>query len=134
MNKLQEFLTKNDVSNITEVINLSGRLREFPITIKALPGSQYNEYQKLCIENPTSPKKRSFNSKRFNELLVTNSVVDPNFKDPEFQKANNILDGDATKLLYKVMLSGEISQLAEAIMRLSGFDKDMEEEVEEVKN
>lgn len=134
MNKLQEFLSSQDLTQITEKVNLGGRLSEFPITIKPLQGSQYSDYQRLSIENAGSNKKRNFNIKKFNELVVTNCTIDPNFKDAEFQKANGIQDGDATKLMYKVLLSGEITYLAECILKLSGFDRDMEEEIDEAKN
>ena len=134
MNKLQEFLSKQDISSMTQTLNIGGRLKDFELTVKPLQGSQYNDYQKLCIENAGSVKKRSFNTKKFNELIVINCTAEPNFKDADFQKANGIQDGDAAKLMYKVLLAGEISFLAESILKLSGFDRDIEEEMDEVKN
>jgi len=134
MNKLQEFLSKQDISTMTQTLNIGGRLKDFELTVKPLQGSQYNDYQKLCIENAASQKKRSFNTKKFNELIVINCTTEPNFKDADFQKANGVLDGDAAKLMYKVLLAGEISFLAESILKLSGFDRDIEEEMDEVKN
>ena len=132
MNALQQFLTKNSVENVTEEVNLGGRLKDFKFTVKAVTGSEYNGYQALCIENPNSPKKRKFNSKRFNELIVVNHVVDPNFKDADWIKATGVVD--STSLLYKTLLAGEIADLSEKVLRLSGFDRDIEDEVEDAKN
>lgn len=132
MNALQQFLTKNSVDNLTEEITLGGRLRDFKFKIKAMTGNQYNDYQTLCIENPNSPKKRRFNTKKFNELIVVNCVMEPNFKDADWMKELGV--PDATSAMYKTLLAGEINQLAEAALRLSGFDRDLEEEMEEVKN
>lgn len=132
MNALQQFLTKNTVQNLTEEVKLGGRLKDYPFKIKAMTGNQYNDYQTLCIENPNSPKKRRFNTKKFHELIVTNCVIEPNFKDPEWMKELGV--ADATAAMYKTLLAGEIAQLAEASLKLSGFDRDMDEEMEEVKN
>ncbi|HUM41501.1 MAG TPA: hypothetical protein PKI14_00965 [Fervidobacterium sp.] len=132
MNALQQFLTKNSVDNLTEEVTLGGRLKDFKFKIKALTGNQYNDFQALCIENPNSPKKRRFNIKKFNELIVANCVVEPNFKDPEWLKELGV--ADATSAIYKTLLAGEITDLAERVLRLSGFDRDIEEEMEEVKN
>lgn len=131
MNDLKSFLSKHDVSNVTEVIKLSGRLSEFPITIKAITGPENSEYQKLCVENPNNPKKRSFNNRRYNELIVINHVVDPSFKDADWLKEMGC--ASPTQLLYKTLLAGEIQELSEKILKLSGFN-DVEEDVEEVKN
>lgn len=132
MNALQQFLTKNSVDNLIEEVTLGSRLKDFKFKIKALTGNQYNDFQALCIENPNSPKKRRFNTKKFNELIVSNCVVEPNFKDPEWMKELGVVD--ATSAIYKTLLAGEITDLAERALRLSGFDRDIEEEIEEVKN
>lgn len=132
MNALQQFLTQNSVDNLTEQINLGGRLKDFPITIKAMTGDQYNQFQQMCIENPNSPKKRRFNTKKFNELIVINCTQDPNFKDPEWMKESAC--ADAASLMYKSLLAGEITTIAENVLKLSGFERDVEEEMEEVKN
>lgn len=132
MNALQQFLTTNTVDNLVEEISIGGRLKDFKFKIKAMTGNQYNDYQALCIENPNSPKKRKFNTKKFNELIVVNCVIEPNFKDPEWMKELGVID--ATAAMYRTLLAGEISQLAEAALRLSGFDRDFDEEMDTVKN
>lgn len=132
MNQLQQFLLATPANDLTKEIDLGGRLRGQPFTIKVLPPDQYSSFQNLCIENPNSPKKRRFNTRKFNELVVVNCVINPNLKDPEFMKAAGV--PDATSLMYKVLLAGEVTTLAEEVLRLSGFDRDFEEEMDEVKN
>lgn len=132
MNALQQFLSKNTVDNIVETVKLNGRLKDFEFKVKAITGEQYSSYQTLCIENPNSPKKRRFNLKKFNELIVTNHVIEPNFRDAEWLKEMNC--SDPAQLMYKTLLAGEINELAEAILELSGFNNDMEETIEEAKN
>ena len=132
MNALQQFLIENPVDNITEEIIVSERLKQFPFKVRAITGAEYNDYQTRSIENPNSPKKRKFNTKKFNELIVLNHTVEPNFKDAEFLKKSGGVD--SAGLLYRTLLDGEISKLAESILQLSGFDTDLEDEIEEVKN
>ena len=132
MNTLQQFLLQTNVADLKKTINLGGRMEGHPITIKALDGDKYNSFQQLCIENPNSAKKRRFNTKKFHELICVECLVDPNLKDPEFIKAGGV--PDSTRLLYRCFLAGEIAAIAEHVLKLSGFDRDVEEEMDEVKN
>lgn len=132
MNSLQKFLLQSDVSSLTKTMELGGRMAGHPITIKALDGEKYNSYQQLCIENPNSAKKRRFNTKRFHELICVECLLDPNLKDADFIQAAGV--PDSTRLLYRCFLAGEIASIAENVLKLSGFDQDVEEEMEEVKN
>lgn len=132
MNALQQFLLESDVSNLKKTIDIGGRMKGHALTIRVITGEQYTSYQQQCIENPNSAKKRRFNTKRFNELIVVNSLVDPNLKDPEMLKAAKVTRPE--DLLYRCFLAGEINTIAEQVLTLSGFDADVEEEMEEVKN
>lgn len=132
MNALQQFLTENSVDNLVEEFILGGRLKDFTFKIRALTGTQYNDFQVLCVENPNSPKKRRFNTKKFNELIVVNCVIEPNFKDAEWIAQLGV--PDSASAMYKTLLAGEIAEIAERVLKLSGFDRDIEEEIEEVKN
>lgn len=136
MNALQQFLLDSNVKDLKKTINLGGRMSDHPVTIRALDGDKYNTFQQMCIENPNSVKKRRFNSKKFNELVCIECLVDPNLRDAEFLQAarekKNI--ADSAQLLYHCFLAGEIAVIAEQALKLSGFDRDVEEEMEQVKN
>lgn len=136
MNTLQQFLLESNIKDLKKTINIGGRLEEHPITIRALDGDKYSSFQQMCIENPNSAKKRRFNAKKFNELICVECLVDPNLKDAEFLKAARETKGimDSTSLLYHCFLAGEVALIAEQVLKLSGFERDVEEEMEEVKN
>ena len=136
MNALQQFLLDSDIKDLKKVINLGGRLQEFPITIRALDGDKYNTFQQMCIENHNSAKKRRFNTKKFNELVCIECLVDPSMRDAEFLKTARDKKGiaDSTGLLYHCFLSGEIATIAEQALKLSGFDRDLEEDMDDAKN
>lgn len=136
MNTLQQFLLDSNLKDLKKTINIGGRLEDHPITIRALEGDKYNSFQQMCIENPNSAKKRRFNSKKFNELVCIECLVNPNLRDAEFLQAAREQKGiaDSTGLLYHCFLAGEIALIAEQALKLSGFERDVEEEMEEVKN
>lgn len=130
MTELQLFLSENPVENITKEIKLNGRLKDFTFVIKPMSIEEFNRYQKLCIK--VNGKKREFDLKRYNELLVINHTLTPNFKDVEWLNNSKVATPEA--LINKVLKAGEISDLAEEILELSGFDNDVDEMEDEIKN
>lgn len=132
MTELQLFLMENPVDNITDKVKLGGRLKNFEFEIKPMNNNDMTRYQKLCIKNPNSSKKKEFDVQKFNELVVINNVINPNFKDPEWMKSAGVLTSEA--LVNKVLLAGEIAELSEKISELSGFNSDTEDLEEEIKN
>jgi hypothetical protein len=131
MSNLMQFLIDNPVDNLTAEVVVSPRLAKFPFKIKGMTGPEFSEYQKLSTKIGRH-KKVEFDSKIFNELVVLNHTVEPNFRDAESIKKAGCQSPE--QFLYKSLLAGEISELAQQISSLSGFDKEFEDEVEEAKN
>lgn len=132
MNSIMQFLADNPITDITRDVRISGRLEDFTMKVKALTGRQYNDFQTLCLENSTSNKKRKFNTKKFQELIVTSCLVDPNLKDVDFLKKLGVTLPE--EAIYRCFLAGEIAQIAEAILKVSGFSEEIEVLEDEVKN
>lgn len=131
MSKLQEFLLENIVTDLTEQVVVSPRLKDMPFTINAMSGEDFNEYQKRATKLRKN-KEVDFNVARFRELVIINHTLEPSFKDAEFLKKSGC--GTPEQLLYKVLTAGEISELHRRISDLSGFEMDMDELVDEAKN
>lgn len=131
MSALLDFLAENPVDGITSQVVVSQRLAKFPFTIKAMSGPEFSNYQKRATKYSKS-KKVEFDSKLFNEQVVINHTVEPNFRDAEAIKKANCLTPE--QFLYRSLLAGEIAELAERISALSGFDADIEAVVDEAKN
>lgn len=131
MSELINFLIENPVDNVTAEVIVSQRLAKYPFKIKAMSGPEFSEYQRLSTTLGRH-KKVEFNSKKFNELVVINHTIEPNFRDAETIKKAGCTTPE--QFLYKSLLAGEISELANQISKLSGFDADMEETIEEAKN
>lgn len=131
MSNLMQFLIDNPVDNLTDEVVVSPRLAKFPFKIKGMTGPEFSEYQKLSTKIGRH-KKVEFDNKIFNEMVVLNHTVEPNFRDAESIKKAGCQSPE--QFLYKSLLAGEIAELSQQISSLSGFDRDMEDTVEEAKN
>ena len=131
MSNLMQFLIDNPVDNLTDEVVVSPRLAKFPFKIKGMTGPEFSEYQKLSTKIGRH-KKVEFDSKIFNEMVVLNHTMEPNFRDAESIKKAGCQSPE--QFLYKSLLAGEIAELSQQISSLSGFDRDMEDTVEEAKN
>jgi len=137
MSSLMEFLIDNPVDNITADVFVSNRFTDsktgeiLKFKIKAMTGDEFSTYQRISV-NLSKNKIKEFDSKKFNELVVLNNTIEPNFRDA----ASITKAGCQTseQFMYKAILAGEIATLAEHISKLSGFDIDINEAKEEAKN
>lgn len=73
-----------------------------------------------------------FNRVNYNQELTALAVVEPDLNNAEFQKAYGTLG--ASRTLSAMLYVGEYAALMEAVMELSGLDKDINEDIEEAKN
>lgn len=133
---LNDYLLAHPVDGLEREVAVSTRLKDekgnlIKFKIKPMLQEDYQSYQEQCVEFDKKGKVK-FNSKRFNNLLVINHTIDPNFRDSDsIQKA-----GCRTpeQFMNKVLLSGEIQNLAEQIRITSGFADSIDDLVDEVKN
>ncbi|MCY9658116.1 phage portal protein [Paenibacillus chondroitinus] len=64
--------------------------------------------------------------------LVVASVSFPNLKAAELQQSYGVMGAEA--LVKKMLLSGEYAQLIMKVQEINGFDRDMNDLVEDAKN
>lgn len=133
---LQDFLNSNPIDGLIEEVVVSKRFVDadgniLKFKIKAMTAPEFEDIRKRSTVIQKKGKVE-FNAQRFNNTSVINNTIEPNFKDADSIKKL----GCATPedYLNKVLLPGEIATLSDRIQRLSGFDTDMEELVEEAKN
>ena len=135
MSKLMNFLINNTIENLTEEVVISDRFKVdgeiLKFKIKAVTPDEFSDLQKQCTKIGKKGKM-NFDSKMFNEQLIVNYTVEPNFKDAGSIKRAGCITPE--QLLNKTLLAGEVATLVEQISTLSGFDKDLEELREEAKN
>ena len=130
---LSQFLIDNPQNALREEFFLSQRFKDagFKFTISAMSGEQFANYQKEAIAVGRH-KNVSFDTKRFNELVVLNHTLVPDFRSAEDMKAAGCARPE--DYLYRSLKAGEIMDLASRISKLSGFEEDAQGMVDEVKN
>mgnify|MGYP000300818365 CR=1 FL=1 len=129
---LTDFLCANPVQDETEKVVLCERLKDFEFEIGAMDKKQYDGYINQCVVKDGKGKVVKQNIALFNELVVINHCLYPDFRSTDFvQKAGAITPGQA---LYKVLKLGEVEKLADCILKFNGFDRDFETLRKKAKN
>lgn len=133
---LQDFLNANPVDNLTEEVIVSKRFKDkdgklLKFKIKAMTNAEFDEIRKAAT-TVKKGRKVEFDAHKFNLRMVINHTVEPDFKHAD--SIQKLGCSTPEEYVQKVMLAGEVTNLAEKIQSLSGFDISMEELVEEAKN
>lgn len=137
MSSVLDFLAENPIDNVTEEVIISKRLKGYPFKIKAMTETEYNSIQKLATVMPSisggaKDKQVKFDSHIFNTKVILNHCTEPNFKDSEAVAKANCRTPE--EFLCKSLLAGEITELTNRIMTLSGFNQNLDELTDDVKN
>lgn len=127
---LEDFLAMPDVDNIEEEVFVSKRLGKFKV--KAMTADEHAEYVKRAKGKIGKKGEIEFDSGKFNLMIAAGQVISPDFRNAELLKKANC--ATAAEFIKKKLLAGEIAELSEQICKLSGFDIDINEEIEEAKN
>lgn len=103
-------------------------------TVKAIDGQTINRLRDQATHyvGKGANKKAQFNDEEFNGMLIVEACISPDFNNAKLLAKYGARDG--ADCVQKALLAGEIMALQEAILRLSGFDDNSDEELEEVKN
>ena len=113
-----------------EVKRLSNILGQpFVLTLKAIPSKRYTEIQTAATI--FKKKKQDVDLHKLQILTLTAGIESPSLNDAELLKKFGVIT--PAELLEKLLLAGEITNIADAISKLSGYDS-IEDDAEEVKN
>lgn len=139
MSNLSAFFAQNVNSEIIEEVVISDRFKDEagkPIQWKVRSMTEEeNEAIRKSAQRKIKEKGMvtiDTNSEEYLAKLVVSSVVFPDLKDADLQKSYGVMGAD--KLLRKMLLPGEYAGLLQKVQSINGFDKDINELVDEVKN
>ena len=118
---LEEFLVSNSVEGLTEEIVLSERLKNFKFKIGSMTKEELEKYRKACTIRDKKGNVRKQDPIQFNELVVINHCLYPNFKSQDF--INKLKVHTPAEALSKTLKVGELTTLAEKIMQFNGFEE-----------
>lgn len=133
MGSLSAFL--NPVKTENKEVIISDRFQENgkPVPFVIRPVTQA-ENEELMKKHRKVDKQgvEIFNRIQYNQELTAAAVVEPPLNNAELQKCYGVLG--ASKLLSVMLYAGEYATLLEEIQKLSGFDTDINDDIEEAKN
>lgn len=133
MSSLKAFL--NPIRTENKRVVVSERFQEGgkPVPFEIRPLSQ-DENAQLIKKYTKRDKKgnETLDKIGYNHEMTASAVVFPDLNDAELQKAYGVLG--ASKLLSAMLYVGEYATLMQEVQELSGLDKDINADIEEVKN
>ena len=140
MSDLSVFFAQNNMADITEEFIVSERFKDkdgqpVPWKIRSMTEAENEAIRKSAtkrIKVKNSGYTTEVDSEEYIARLAVSSVVFPNLKDAALQESYQVKGADS--LLRKMLLPGEYAALIQKVQELNGFDKDMNELIEEVKN
>lgn len=139
MSGLSAFLAQNAIKAENEKHIISDRFVDekgnpIPWEIRALTAEEDEALRKSCTKKVRSKGRitQETDYEEYMAKLIAASVVFPNLNDAELQKSYGVLGAD--KLVKKMLTSGEYIELLTKVQEINGFDKAMDDLVEEAKN
>lgn len=129
MSKLEDFLAVGKSTDITEEIMVKLGGKDFTLTIRAMSEDEHKEWQNRSMR--ISKKNVSFDSGKYNSLMVPACIVEPNFNDAAFLEKAKCQT--AWEFIGSRFPAGVIENISQKIQELSGFDT-LEAEIENAKN
>ncbi|MEK5277768.1 MULTISPECIES: phage tail assembly chaperone [Paenibacillus] len=140
MRDFTAFYAQNAAVETTEDFVVSPRFKDkdgkaIPWKLRSITEEENKELRKAATKR-TKGKYGQFTSEmdanEYMAKMVVASVSYPDLKNAEIQKSYGVLGSEV--LLRKMLLPGEFSALSERVQTLNGFDQDINEQIEEVKN
>ena len=129
MSKLDDFLNLSDVCEIRKTITVKLDGKELELVIRPVTEAEHSEFQRRS--NVINKNKITFDSSKYNSLVIEACIVEPDFKNTDFLKKVGCVS--ATEFLNKKFPAGVVSDISQKIQELSGFES-YEMEIENAKN
>jgi len=140
MSNLNAFFAQNAVVKTTEDFIVSERFRDEsgkPIAWKLQSISEdENEALRKAVTKRVKGRGGQYtmeiDNTEYLTKLITASVAFPDLKDVELQNSYNVRGAES--LIRKMLLSGEYANLLLKVQEINGYDKDVNDLIEEAKN
>ncbi|KKO50970.1 phage tail assembly chaperone [Paenibacillus sp. DMB20] len=140
MSDFSMFFAGQSSAEITEQFVVSVRFKDaegnpVPWKLRSITEEENQECRKAAtrkVKGKNGIFTPEVDPNEYMSKLIVASVTFPDLKNSELQKSYGVLGAES--LLRKMLLPGEFAALGERVQALNGFDRDMNELVEEVKN
>jgi hypothetical protein len=125
---LKEFLGLTPVSEKKKEIDMA-KYGLGNVVISAMSSQQYSEYQEQCMSNISKEGAR-FNVGKLDIIIVANHVE--GLSDAELLKNSGVMSAEG--FVAKMFNAGSVTELSKHIYALSGFERNINNEVKKAKN
>ncbi|MBB6733185.1 phage tail assembly chaperone [Cohnella zeiphila] len=140
MSDLSAFFAENAAGDVTETLVVSERFQDrdghpVPWKLRSITAAEDEECRKAAtrrVKGKGGQYTTETSTEEYLAKMAVACVVFPNLKDAELQKSYGVLG--AENLLRKMLRAGEYVNLIQKVQEINGYDKDMNELVDEVKN
>jgi hypothetical protein len=138
MSSLKAFFSQNVRPATVEEVVVSDRFvgengKPIPWKVRALTEAENEQLRRASMQ---PPRKKGDAPEILPDAYLAKvtvaSVVFPDLKDAELQQSYGVLG--AEELLKKMLLPGEYARLVQKVQEVNGFDRNINELVDEVKN
>lgn len=140
VNNLSAFFASEMEQVANEYVEVTKRAKDsdgnpIPWEIKAISDDLVKTLRKECTTRKKGKRGQyndEFDDAKFALKLCAACVVFPNLNDVALQDSYGVKSAES--LLSTMLVSGELTTLTEAVMKINGYDMDFEDEVETAKN
>ncbi|MBD8046752.1 MULTISPECIES: hypothetical protein [Clostridium] len=137
MNNFEDFLMDSfeEAEEIEREITIGGRKRK--MRFKPIGATVGDEIRKKCrnISFVKGQKVIDTNQDKYMARLIIETTTYPDFKNAELQKAWGVMgDEPLLEAMKSKMKDGEYSEWSRVVSEVNGYDKGMQELIEEAKN
>lgn len=140
MSDLQAFFAENSANEVIEEFVVSERFKDSegnPIawklrTMTECENEEIRRASTRTVKGKNGSKSFETNAEEYLGKLVVSSVVYPDLKNAALQKSYEVMGADA--LVKRMLLAGEYAALVQKVQEINGFDRDINETSEEIKN
>lgn len=137
MGNLQDFFMDEfeDAEAIEKVVMIGGK--EKNMQFKPISAAKGDELRKSCrrITHHKGVKQVETDQDAFLAKLIIETTIFPDFKSKELQDHWGVLGADHLLAAMKSkMRDGEYAQLADLVSDINGYDRSMNDMIDEVKN
>ncbi|MBO9610393.1 MAG: phage portal protein [Paenibacillaceae bacterium] len=140
MSELSLFFAQNAGADMTEEFVVSDRFKDqagqpVPWKLRTMSEAENEAIRKSAtrlVKSKNGVRAPETDPEEYLAKLVVASIVYPDLKNAELQSSYGVMGAEA--LLKKMLLSGEYAGLVQKVQALNGYDRDVNELAEEVKN
>jgi len=131
LSSLEAFLVEASKATSNQECTVSKRLGEHKFILRPLTLGEYDAVRKRAI-NPNMSAAERADSIELNRQLVIESCVEPNFRSEALLDALCVKTPSAA--IDKVLMAGEVINIANKVMEISGFGDNMDKARKDAKN